>query len=101
MIYSSIRGNHSHGTVGDFLKQTVSNNSDVSIVSTYFKIYAYHHLKDNLDSINNLRFLFGEPTFIKSMDPYKVNTLEFKIKDDKISIPPAARLTQKHCARMF
>jgi hypothetical protein len=43
MSYSSIRDNHSHGTVGDFLKQAITNNS---IVSAYFTIYAYHQLKD-------------------------------------------------------
>jgi superfamily II DNA or RNA helicase len=96
--YSSIRDNHSHGTVGDFLKQAISNNSDVSIVSAYFTIYAYHHLKSNLDNINNLRFLFGEPTFIQSIDPEKVNTRDFKIEDDRIVIPIETRLTQKKIA---
>jgi len=97
--YSSIRDNHSHGTVGDFLKQAISNNSDVSIVSAYFTIYAYSHLKNNLDNINRLQFLFGEPTFIKSMDPDKVNTRDFKIEDDKIVIPIENRLTQKTIAK--
>jgi len=95
MSYSSIRDNHSHGTVGDFLKQAISNNSEVSIVSAYFTIYAYHQLKNNLDGIKQLKFLFGEPTFIKSMDPNKVNTRNFKIEDDKLSIPLENRLTQK------
>jgi len=99
MSYSAIRDNHDHGTVGDFLKQVISTNSDVSIVSAYFTIYAYHHLKNNLDSINKLRFLFGEPTFIKSMDPDKVNTRDFKIEDDKITIPLESRLTQKTIAQ--
>ncbi|WP_020602558.1 helicase-related protein [Spirosoma spitsbergense] len=36
----------------------------MSIVSAYFTIYAYYHLKDRLDTIQELRFLFGEPNFI-------------------------------------
>ena len=99
MGYSSIRDNHSHGTVGDFLKQAISNNSDVSIVSAYFTIYAYHYLKSNLNTINHLRFLFGEPTFIKALDPEKINTRDFKIEDDKIVIPIESRLTQKITAK--
>jgi len=99
MSYSGIRDNHSHGTVGDFLKQAISANSEVSIVSAYFTIYAYHHLKNNLDAINHLKFLFGEPTFIKSMDPDKVNTRDFKIEDDKLTIPLESRLTQKTMAK--
>jgi len=97
--YSSIRDNHSNGTVGDFLKNSIGNNADVSIVSAYFTIYAYHHMKSNLDIINQLRFLFGEPTFIKSMDPDKVNTRDFKIEDDKLVIPIKSRLTQKSIAK--
>ena len=71
MSNSFIRDNHSHGIVGEFLKKVISKNSNISIVSAYFTIYAYHRLKDNPDSIDQLRFLFGEPTFIKSLDPEK------------------------------
>jgi ERCC4-related helicase len=56
-------------------------------------------MKSNLDTINQLRFLFGEPTFIKSMDPDKVNTRDFKIEDDKLVIPIESRLTQKIIAK--
>jgi hypothetical protein len=99
MTYSSIRDNHFQGTVGDFLKQAISSNSEVSIVSAYFTIYAYHQLKDNLEAINNLKFLFGEPTFIKAIDPDRVNTRDFKIEDDKLTIPLESRLTQKTTAK--
>jgi len=99
MSYSAIRDNHSCGAVGDFLKQAITSNADVSIVSAYFTIYAYHQLKDNLDEINNLRFLFGDPAFIKAVDPDKTNTMSFRIEDDQISIPLESRLTQKTIAR--
>lgn len=95
MGYSAIRDNHTHGNVGDYLKKAISANSDISIVSAYFTIYAYHHLRKNLEGINNLKFLFGEPTFIKSLDPDKINTRDFKIEDDKIAIPIEKRLCQK------
>jgi hypothetical protein len=84
--------------VGDFLKEIVKSNSNVSIVSAYFTIYAYHHLKTELDGITNLRFLFGEPTFIKSVDPSKKNHRSFKIEDDQLIIPIEQRLTQKSIA---
>jgi len=97
--FSSIRDNYFHGTVGDFLRQTISENSEISIVSAYFTIFAYHHLRDNLEKIQHLRFLFGEPRFLKSIDPSKVNTRDFKIEDDKIVIPIESRLAQKSTAR--
>ena len=96
---SSIRDNKSRGTVGQFLVENIKSESDLSIVSAYFTIYAYSHLKGQLDSISKLKFLFGEPTFIKSLDPTKINKRDFKIEDDKIVIPIESRLTQKSVAR--
>ena len=99
MNYSAIRDNYANGTVGEFLRQSVSKNSEVSIVSAYFTIYAYHKLKDNLNGINKLRFLFGEPAFIKAIDPDKVNMRDFKIADDTIAVTLESRLTQKTVAQ--
>lgn len=96
---SSIRDNRDRGSVGKFLRDNIKPDSDLSIVSAYFTIYAYNHLKDQLNSINELKFLFGEPTFIKSLDPTKTNKRDFKIEDDKIVIPIESRLTQKAVAR--
>lgn len=100
MNYYSIRDNRSDKTtVGSFLKQAIKSNSEVSIVSAYFTIYAYHHLRNELDGIKELKFLFGEPTFLKTMDPDKVNARDFKIEDDKLSIPIASKLSQKKIAK--
>jgi superfamily II DNA or RNA helicase len=96
---SSIRDNKNRGAVGQFLRENIKSDSDLSIVSAYFTIYAYSHLKNELDSISNLKFLFGEPTFIKSLDPTKVNKRDFKIEDDRIVIPIESRLTQKAIAK--
>ncbi|MGD9975851.1 MAG: hypothetical protein AB7S77_22560 [Desulfatirhabdiaceae bacterium] len=52
MSTSVIRDNHSHGSVGEFLRQNITPNADISIVSAYFTIYAYHHLKSSRDSID-------------------------------------------------
>jgi superfamily II DNA or RNA helicase len=96
---SSIRDNKNRGSVGQFLKDNIKVESDLSIVSAYFTIYAYSNLKTQLDSINELKFLFGEPTFLKSLDPTKINKRDFKIEDDKIVIPIESRLIQKPVAR--
>ncbi|MBW6485971.1 MAG: ATP-dependent helicase [Syntrophobacterales bacterium] len=98
MTNASIRDNHQYGNVGDFLKEIVKGSSSVSIVSAYFTIYAYHHLQAELEKIERLRFLFGEPTFIKSIDPSKNNHRSFKIEDDQLIIPLEQRLTQKSIA---
>ena len=98
MTSGSIRDNHKYGNVGDFLKEIIKSNSSISIVSAYFTIYAYHHLKSELDGIERLRFLFGEPTFIKAIDPSQKNHRGFKIEDDHLIIPLEQRLTQKSIA---
>ncbi len=96
---TSIRDNRSRGSVGKFLSEKINKNDNLSIVSAYFTIYAYYNLKDKLDNINHLRFLFGEPTFISSIDPLKTNKRDFKIEDDKIIIPLEKRLTQRPVAK--
>jgi len=68
-ISSGIRDNHNRGKISDFLKEKIKAGSNLSFVSAYFTIHAYHALKDELDKINRLNFLFGEPRFVKSLDP--------------------------------
>jgi superfamily II DNA or RNA helicase len=98
-LFSSIRDNHTRGDVGQFLIDNIKTNSDLSIVSAYFTIYAYNQIREQLDGINHLNFLFGEPAFVKTIDPSKTNKRDFKIVDDKISIPTESRLTQKSVAK--
>ena len=74
---SAIRDNRKRGSVGAFLRENIKTDADLAIVSAYFTIYAYQHLKPELESIDHLRFLFGEPTFIKSLDPIKTNKRDF------------------------
>ncbi|MBA4417121.1 MAG: ATP-dependent helicase [Syntrophus sp. (in: bacteria)] len=99
MSLSSIRDNHKHGSVGRFLVDTLKPEAELSVVSAYFTIYAYHRLKDQLNQIDHLNFLFGEPAFIKTLDPARANAKEFKIEDNEISIPLQSRLSQKTIAR--
>ncbi len=99
MSATSIRDNHTYGNVGDFLKETIGADSNISIVSAYFTIYAYHHLKKELNEIKRLRFLFGEPSFLQSIDPARKNNRSFQIEDDQLVIPLGQRFNQKSVAR--
>jgi len=82
-LLSAIRDNQGRGKVGDFLKDKIQNGSKLSIVSAYFTIYAYERLKDKLHDIEHLNFLFGEPRFVKNIDPSKTDTKSFRIEDEK------------------
>lgn len=98
MNQSDIRDNHSYGKVGDFLKEEIKPNSIVSIVSAYFTIYAYLHLKSQFESVQKLRFLFGEPTFL-DIKPEKGLTRQFNISDSNFVININERLSQKKAAK--
>ena len=81
---SGIRDNHTRG-------------SKLSIVSAYFTIYAYETLKEHLDQIEHMDFLFGELTFVKSLDPDKTEKKEFIIHADGLKL--ANTLQQKRVAK--
>ena len=53
--------------LGDALGKSIDNDAKLSIISSYFTIFAYGELKNELSKIKELRFLFSEPTFIKRM----------------------------------
>ena len=99
MINTSIRDNYKNGLVGQFLIDNIKTKSKLSIVSAYFTIYAYQKLKNQLDEIEHLNFLFGEPTFIKAIDPNKVNKRDYKIEDDKLVIHIESQLKQKSVSK--
>ncbi len=92
-----IRDNYGCGKVSDFLVEKITDGSTLSVVSAYFTIYAYEALADRLDSINSLRFLFGEPSFIATIDPEKTDKKSFKIEDEGLEL--TNRLQQKDVAR--
>lgn len=94
---SGIRDNLGRGTVGDFLLQKIEDGSDLAIVSAYFTIYAYAALQKKLDGIGGMRFLFGEPRFIRSIDPKRAASKEFTIADDGLKLNNY--LDQKRIAR--
>ena len=83
---SKIRDNRRRGSVGAFLESEIENGSSLSVVSAYFTINAYHALKGSLDKIDGLRFLFGEPNFISSIDPEKTDEKIFKIVDEGLKL---------------
>lgn len=53
----------------DDLATTIKPNSKVSIASACFSIYAYKELKKQLESIDELRFIFTSPAFVKERTP--------------------------------
>ena len=56
-------------TVKDDLEKTVSKGDKISIAAACFSIYAYETLKEQLDGVEELRFIFTSPTFLQEKAP--------------------------------
>ncbi len=64
---SGIRDNRSRGAVHEFIGERAVPGSRLSVVSAYFTTFAYGHLRTTLDSVGQMRFLFGEPRFLSAL----------------------------------
>ncbi|MDE0013031.1 MAG: helicase-related protein [Candidatus Poribacteria bacterium] len=96
-LKSGIRDNLLRETVHDFLQQEIKNGSALSIVSAYFTIYAYEKMQHSLNKIEELRFLFGDPDFVKRMDPNNTDKKAFDITDTGLALNQ--QLRQKPIAK--
>lgn len=94
---SGIRDNLNRGSLGQFLQEKIRHGSKLSVVSAYFTVYAYGGLKKELDDIQELRFLFGEPRFVSSLDPSKTDKKAFGIEDTGLVL--RNRLQQRQAAK--
>lgn len=50
-------------TLAEDLKQTIKAKSKIAIAASCFSIYAYQELKEQLEGIDQLKFIFTSPTF--------------------------------------
>ena len=53
--------------LGDALARSIDDDAKLSIISSYFTVFAYGELREELSKVDSVRFLFSEPTFIKRM----------------------------------
>ena len=67
--------------LGDNLKQTVLSGSKLKIAASCFSIYAFEALKEELEGIDSLEFIFTSPTFVpdEATDKIKKERREFHI----------------------
>lgn len=85
-LNNSIIDNHKYGNVGDFIRSKIQKNSKLSVVSAFFTIYAYDALREDLEKIESLRFLYGDPKFTQTLDPSKASKRVFKLEDENIEL---------------
>ena len=62
-----------NNTVRDDLEVQIKKDSKVSVAAACFSIYAFKELKKQLEKIDEFRFIFTSPTFLKEEDSSKVS----------------------------
>ena len=65
--------------LGDALKEAIGEDAKLSIIASYFTVFAYGELKEELSKVSELRFVFSEPTFAKRMEREK-EPREFELR---------------------
>ena len=53
-----------NSTLGIDIGKNLNNQSKLKIAASYFSIYAYAALKQELEKVDSLQFVFTSPTFI-------------------------------------
>jgi hypothetical protein len=57
--------NNKTDKVGDDFKNNIIRGSKVSVAAAIFSIYGYESLKKELNKIDELKFIFTDPTFVE------------------------------------
>lgn len=73
--------NNKTSKVGDDLKETIKEDSQIDIAAEIFSIYGFESLKKQLSKIKSLRFIFTDPTFVK-IDKNKREQRQFEINSN-------------------
>jgi len=95
-------------TVKDDLQVTISPNSRISIAAAFFSIYAFQELKEQLEDIQELRFIFTSPTFVTEKAPKEKREFyiprlerEKSLHGTQFEVKLRNELTQKAVAKEF
>jgi superfamily II DNA or RNA helicase len=88
---SGIRDNRSRGAIHEFITERAVPDSRLSIVSAYFTAFAYDSLRTTLDGVRHMRFLFGEPRFLKDADNARLVPPAFSFDESGLRLTEQVR----------
>ena len=96
--------NKKNGTVGDELRKCIVKGSRLSVISAYFTIYAFNELHRELNKVENMRFVFTEPSFINNNEEmtrqyYIEKSHEKRLSGNEFEIKMRNQMNQTHIAR--
>ena len=84
-------------TVADYLRSNLWDAEALDVVSAYFTIYGYGLLADELESVNAVRFLFGDPASAEQLDPGAQEPKSFELTEK--GLVPNHTLQQRQLAK--
>ncbi|MYH60520.1 MAG: ATP-dependent helicase [Caldilineaceae bacterium SB0675_bin_29] len=96
MAYQHILDNRTH-TVADYLRKNLWDADEFRLVSAYFSIYGYAQLEEALDPVDEVRFLFGDPSSVEDIDPGNAEPKSFDVTEKGLA--PNHALQQKFLAQ--
>ncbi len=88
---SGIRDNRERGKAHEFISARAVPDSELSVVSAYFTTFAYDRLRATLDRVGKMRFLFGEPRFLKDADNAGLVPPAFSFGEDGLRLTEQIR----------
>lgn len=99
-MFRGIVDNKQSGLVGDVLKEHIREGGELSIAAAHFTLYAFKELKKELEMLDEIRFIFTEPSFVENslmpMDRIEMN--ESKLFGVEEEIQYKNELTQQYIA---
>lgn len=96
-IEVTILDNHNpENSVGEYLRGQLGDAGAFRIVSAYFSVYAYEALQQELEKLETVRFLYGDPGSVGEVDPGVKPDKDFQLTEQGLS--PQRLLRQKALA---
>jgi ERCC4-related helicase len=82
-----------HYSLGDFIKESVLDKTLFRLVSAYFTLSAFSKMEDTLNMPEEIRFLFGEPTFVNQLTLKKQSYQSYHLMER--GLKPKLQLAQQ------
>ena len=92
-----ILDNRSRGAAGDFLRGHLKEGTELSVVSAYFTISAYEALREELERVERMRFLYGAPDHLQALGRDNRPARAFGLTEEGLA--PTRQLSQRAVAR--
>ena len=73
--------NKKNHKLGEVLKENIESNCKLSIISGYFTLYGFSHLKTELEKVDDIRLLLTSTNFKNDLNLLSSSKEELKLKN--------------------